>query len=337
MKPMISKGQKVLAAIVIVLVILIIFYLIVALRTYRPDHQPIYGVTFSKKFAEHLKLDWQLAYLAMLDDLQIKYLRLPTYWEEIEPVNDQFDFSDIDWQLNEAHKRNVKVILVVGRRQPRWPECHDPDWVKGLTEKEIRQHVLQNIDKVISRYSNHPAIEIWQVENEPFLDFFGECENKISQKELQEEIDLVRSLDNRKILITDSGELGFWYPLIKMGDYFGTTLYRVTYNEYIGFWEYFFVPPSFYRVKAAILGSDLDRTFIAELQTEPWFPNGPLKSTLSDHYKTMDATKLKNNVAYAEKTGFARLYLWGVEWWYWLKTKMNDDSLWQAAKTIYQK
>jgi hypothetical protein len=29
--------------------------------------------------------------------------------------------------------------------------------------------------------------------------------------------------------------------------------------------------------------------------------------------------------------------LWGAEWWYWRKVKMNDPSLWNAAREEVQK
>jgi len=328
------KYKKTIAIIASIIVLLIIFYFSLAAKTYDPERETKFGVTFSKIFAEYWGLDWRETYIAILDELKVKYIRIPTYWADIEPEQDQYDYDDIDWQVNEANKRGVKVILVVGRRQPRWPECHDPEWLSSLSSAEAKERVLENIETTVNRYKNNSAVEIWQVENEAFLDFFGECP-KIKKKELQAEIDLVKSLDQRPILMTDSGELSTWYPLGLMGDYFGTTLYRTTYNKYIGFWEYWFVPPSFYRVKAAALGRQPDQMFIAELQAEPWFKGDPLSATLSEHFKIMDAEKLKANADYARQANVARVYFWGVEWWYWAKAKHGDSSMWEAAKEYF--
>ncbi|HDQ23175.1 MAG TPA: hypothetical protein ENN28_04405 [Candidatus Uhrbacteria bacterium] len=316
------------------IIVLIIGYLILASRSYNPNRQIKYGVTFSKKFALQLGLDWRESYLSVLDDLQVKYLRLPAYWEDIEPEEGQYFFEDIDWQISEAEKRDVRVILVVGRRQPRWPECHDPKWVDYVTKTDARKSVLKNIEIVVNRYKNSPALEIWQVENEPFLDFFGRCPH-LTKKELQEEVDLVKSLDRRKILITDSGELSTWHPAIKMGDLFGTTVYRVTHNKYIGYWRYFFIPASYYRVKAAFWGRPIETTYVAELQAEPWFPNGPLDTSLDQHYRSMDIDQLIKNAEYARKSNLERAYFWGVEWWYWLKKNHSDDSIWNEAKKYF--
>jgi hypothetical protein len=330
-----SKMLKILAKIIIIILIFLAVYINLAFLSYNKDRKTEIGITYSKKFAEYMGLNWQEAYLAALDDLQIKFLRLPTYWDNIEPQKDQYNFADIDWQINEARIRDIKVILVIGRRQPRWPECHDPVWAKELTVEAQRAKVLQNIQLIIERYKDNPAVEIWQVENEPFLDFFGECP-KITKKELKEEIAFVRSLDDRPILITDSGELSIWYPAIKAGDLFGSTLYRITYNKYIGFWKYFFVPPSYYRVKAFIWGRSIETTYIAELQAEPWFPLGPIEIPVEDHYETMNKDLLLKNAEYAQETNLGRVYFWGVEWWYWLKVKHGDASLWQTAQEIFK-
>lgn len=329
-----SKSKKIAAIILGIIILICVIYVLLAVLSYDNKRETVYGVTFSKQFAEHLGLDWKDTYTAMLRDLNVKYIRIPTYWEDIEPNQDEYNFVDIDWQLEHARLNNVKVILVLGRRQPRWPECHDPVWVKNLSPPAQREKVLNNIELVINRYKNNPAIEIWQVENEPFLDFFGECP-KIKKSELTEEIVLVKALDDRPVLITDSGELSAWYPTIKVGDLFGTTLYRITYNKYIGYMRYFFIMPSYYRIKAFVWGRNLETAFVAELQAEPWFPDGPLKMPIDQHYKTMNANLLQEHAEYARKTNFGRVYFWGIEWWYWLKVKHGDNSLWEAAKQYF--
>ena len=45
----------------------------------------VYGVTFSLPYArDTLGLDWQKAYLAVLDDLKVGHIRIPAYWTELE-------------------------------------------------------------------------------------------------------------------------------------------------------------------------------------------------------------------------------------------------------------
>ena len=325
-----------------ILIIIFIFalsfflaYYFLAQQSYNPNKKMVYGVTFTKSFAKYLDLNWQQAYLSILDDLQVRYLRISIYWDEIEPEKDLYNFKDIDWQVSEAEKKDAHLILVVGRRQPRWPECHDPVWVQGVDYKEVRTKILKNIELIVNRYKNSKAVELWQVENEPFLNFFGRCP-KISKEELKEEVNLVKSLDKRKVMVTDSGELSTWYPSIKIGDVFGTTMYRTTYNKYLGYWHYFFMPASYYRIKAYLWHKPQEAMYIAELQAEPWFPDGPKESSLAEQYKTMNATQLIKNAEYANTTNFYRAYFWGVEWWYWLKTAQKDSSVWEAARQYFK-
>src|SRR3990167_1992502 len=101
-----------------------------------------WGVTFSDKYARDLELDWHKTYLAMLDDLRVTNVRLIAYWDEIEKAPDVFTYDDLDWQVAEANKRGVKIILVVGRRTPRWPECHDPSWLKPLAPLAVQEQQL---------------------------------------------------------------------------------------------------------------------------------------------------------------------------------------------------
>ncbi len=330
-----KKTKIVLKIIFFAIVIGAIVYYVLAAYTYNSNKKIVYGVTFSKKFANQMNLDWEKTYTAILDDLKVRYLRIPTYWDEIQPEKDIYNFNDIDWQLNEAVKRDVRVAIVVGRRQPRWPECHDPAWAKGMDEKILRPIILDNIKKVVERYKNNKAVEFWQVENEPFLDFFGEC-TKMTKKDVQEEVDLVKSLDSRKVMLTDSGELSTWFPLIKMGDLFGTTLYRVTWNNYIGYWRYYVLFPSYYRIKAYLWGKPQEAMYVAELQAEPWFPHDPPNTPLDQQFKSMNAKMLVDNAEFANKTNFFRAYFWGVEWWYWLKTVKNDNSVWEAARKYFK-
>ena len=156
------------------LVVLALLGQLIFNRVYNFPKQVEYGVSFSPKYAKYLQLDWKKIYLAMLDEANIKLLRLPTYWDEIEATASADNFSDTDFMLDEAGKKNAKVLLVLGVRQPRWPECHIPKWAKELSVAQRKQKILQFIRKVLERYEDKNQIFAWQVENEPFLRFFGE-------------------------------------------------------------------------------------------------------------------------------------------------------------------
>lgn len=298
-------------------------------KFYPYPRQIKYGVTFSPRYARYLKLDWQKTYLMALDDLQIRHFRIPGYWDILEQNKGKYDFTETDYVLNEASKRGAKIVLVLGMRQPRWPECHIPSWAKGLTLEERRQQVLQFIQQVVERYKNHPVIEAWQVENEPFLQFFGEGCDPADANFLQVEVNLVKNLSSKPVIVTDSGELGLWNVPMQLSDVFGTTLYRDVYNPVMGYFTYP-VLPYFYNLHSQIIkkifAPNNKKTIVIELQAEPWFGSGE-PSQLS-------VSKMQYYVKFAQQTGFDEIYLWGVEWWYYMAAKGHPEYL-NYAKTLY--
>lgn len=292
-----------------------------------------FGITFSKKFCDELGLNWKDTYQAALDDLKAKYIRLPAYWDEIEKNENQYSFEDLDYMVNEATARDAKLIITMGRRQPRWPECHSPAWVNKKSLSEAQAHILKLIEETVVRYKDNSNILYWQVENEAFLSTFGVCP-PLDQEFLEKEVALVRSLDSRKIIITGSGELSSWKEEGRLGDIFGTTMYRVVYNDWFGFIRYPF-PSVFYRLKAKWAGITDDRAMIIELQTEPWVPEGKMVYLSQDDIdKSMSTDQFKANLQYSMDVGFRQVYTWGVEWWYWQKLYGNPEY-WEIAKNIY--
>lgn len=306
-------------------------------RNFGKEISHIYGVSFSKKYAEELELDWKKTYLAILDDLNVSHLRLAAYWDEIEPVQNTYDFAWLDWQIEQASTRNRKIVLAIGRRLPRWPECHDPDWLGALTEQKQQEKLFAYLEKIVNRYKNEPTVIAWQVENEPLFDYFGICP-KSNIELLRQEVEEVRKLDDRPIIITDSGELNEWRRAATSGDILGITMYRIVWNPYLGFWDYFFVPPSAYTYKArfAVPGSKNENAVIvSELQMEPWTLGKKMTElTFEEQRQSFDVDQFKKNVAYFEKTGFTQAYLWGAEYWYWLYEK-GESELWSQAKKLW--
>ena len=204
-----KQKKKRLIKLVYFLIIATVFIYVVFKLDFTPKQEVAQGVTFSIKYAKELELDWRQTYLAILDDLKVNHIRLIAYWDDIETVRDKFDYSDLDWQVAEADKRGVNIMLAVGRRMPRWPECHDPEWLEDLAPEAIKVHQLEFLRATILRYKNFASIKSWQVENEPLFALFGECPLP-NKNFLKQEVDLVRGLDSRPVVVTDSGELSHW-------------------------------------------------------------------------------------------------------------------------------
>jgi len=299
----------------------------------------IWGVNFSQKHTQNFGLNWQETYLALLDDLKVKNIKLITHWDLIEPREGEYNFNDLDWQIKTAEEKGVKILLVIGMKTGRWPECHIPNWAKNFSKEEQQEELLNLVKQFVLRYRDSAAIWAWQVENEPFFPF-GECP-WTDKKFLKKEINLVKSLDNknRPIVISDSGEGSFWITAAKLGDIVGVTMYKKVWFRQLGIYVYYPLPPTFYWRKAEYIEKIFNKkVIVVELQAEPWGPKLLYDSPLKEQEKTMDLEKFRYNIEFAKKTGFDKFYLWGVEWWYWLKKNFPDyeDALiWEEAKTLF--
>jgi hypothetical protein len=308
--------------VITIIVVLAVLFLNLKMKNFRRQQKNmIYGVSFNSEYAGYLGLDAKKVFTKILDEWNFRYIRLSAQWDLIEKTRGKYDWQDLDWQMNTAKSRKAKVMLAVGQKTPRWPECHNPSWVSSSAEQK-KAEIENFIQIVVERYKNNSALEIWQVENEPFLQF-GTCP-KLSMTDLRDEIDLVKKLDPiHPIITSDSGELSLWHKAANVTDLFGTTLYRVVWNKYVGYWSYDWVFPAFvYRAKLWFNNRDINTAYITELQAESWIPSKSLmENSLAEQYKSMSLDRLKKNIEFADKTGMPRAYLWGGEWWYWLESK----------------
>lgn len=311
-----------------------------ALPAIRYGRPIIWGVTFSSKFAEQLSLDWRETYGAIMDELKPKKIRLIAYWDRIENYEGRFDFSELDFQLAWARAKNSEVVLALGMKTPRWPECHIPEWArdKNIAEREAKLRAYMRA--VIERYKNNQEIKMWQVENEPYL-LFGDCPER-EDNFLEQEIYLVKSIDqSRPILVTDGGEFGIWIGAARKGDVFGATMYRKVYPKFIGpvfgTVEYP-LGPEYFRLKEKItrvIAGDFKKEFIViELQAEPWGHAEINKLSYQEQIELFSPEYFAETINYAKNTGFEEYYLWGAEWWYLLKNRQNDSRYFDLARAL---
>ena len=331
----------------IIFLVLIIF--IVGLGLYlftgkgKPAEKLDWGLTFSKRYAIDLDLDWQKTFLSIINDLKVKKIRLIAYWDEIEKVEGEYDFQDLDWQINEVEKNGGEIVLAVGRRLPRWPECFESEWIKEWPEDKKQEQILKFIKEIVSRYKNRNSIKIWQVENEPFLVIFGRCP-LLDRKFLQKEIDLVKYLDSSKnsgqerpIMLTESGEFSTWIGAARRADILGTSLYQKVHNKIFGYVKYP-IPPSFYIQKSNLIKLlfGVKEIIAVEVQAEPWGDKATTDLTQEEQDITMSFEQFNNMLEYTRQAGFEKGYLWGVEWWYW-KAQNGDNRFLDRAKELFKK
>lgn len=299
------------------------------------------GATFIPRYARYFELDPKETMQAMIDDLGIKYFRLVSYWDDIEPTPGEYNFEELDWQFEKVSQAGGTVSLAIGLRQPRWPECHMPGWAASKAKIEWSRDLKTFMGKVIDRYGDHPALESYQLENEFFMTVFGICPDH-SRDRLIDEYNFVKAKDPDTPVIISRSNNWLGIPIGEpRADQFAISVYKRVWDKTFTkrYFEYP-LPAWFYATLAGAGEIATGRDMIVhELQAEAWLPEGyAMPSAPEDElYKSLNPERLRDRIAYGEATGMRTITLWGVEWWYHMKEKRDAPELWNAAKDELEK
>jgi hypothetical protein len=304
------------------------------------DKPLVLGTSFIPAYAESLGLDAKETMDALIDELGIRHFRLTSYWSQLEPADGRYDFSLLDWQFEKAEQANATVTLSLGLRQPRWPECHMPDWARELPDGEWQQRLNDFIAATVERYKDSPALRSYQLENEFFLEAFGICHD-FDRERLISEYQLVKSLDPETPVIISRSNNALGIPLGEpKPDEYAISIYKRVWDGKTGRYLEYPFPPWYYGFLAGlqkiVQGRDM---IIHELQAEAWPPHGrPIaETTLEEQNKSINAERLRDRFQYGIDTGMREIYLWGAEYWLYRKQILNDPSLWDVAKTQFHR
>jgi hypothetical protein len=212
-----------------------------------------------------------------------------------------------------------------------------PVWAQELRDNVQWYQPLEDfIAATVNRYKSSPALESYQLENEFFLKAFGICYD-FNRDRLVSEYNLVKRLDPTRPLIVSMSNNAIGTPIgDPTPDQWAISVYKRVWDKTITrrYFEYP-IPAWYYAFLAG--WTELTRgrpVFIHELQTEAWTPEkygGTKETPVQEQYKSMNAEMLKDRFAYGEATGMRSFYVWGVEWWYWLKVKKNEPAIWNTA------
>ncbi|HEY1645073.1 MAG TPA: hypothetical protein VGF75_01665 [Candidatus Saccharimonadales bacterium] len=326
---------------IFILVIVGTMYGIARWYIYTQESTPLQlGVSFIPDYAESLGLNPQQTMKALID-IGVKQFRLVSYWNDMEPEPGVYNFSTLDWEMSYAEQAHAKVILVVGLRQPRWPECFAPSWAANEPQSVWQPQLETFMSKVVERYKNNPALQSWQLENEYFLKGFGICSN-YSRSRLVSEFNLVSKDDpNHPIIIGRSNNaIGFPVGQPQPTNEFSVSVYKRVWDGGVThrYLEYPY-PAWYYAFLAGFEKIFLHKNMIiGELQAEAWPPHGQTitSTSLAEQNKSINATRLINRFKYGEATGMRDIVLWGAEYWYYRDVKLHDPSLWNVAKQEFK-
>ena len=323
---------------------------------------PDMGFTFSQRQAGYLDLSWQQAFQAAMD-LDPNLVRLGAYWDDIEPSPGQFDFSTLDWLLDNTPSQS-SVLLTVGMKAPRWPEYFLPKWLQRevkvpsggdiASDPQVRQATLDYIRAVVEHVKDRPNLKYWQVENEP-LDPSGPRRWTIDAGFLAQEVALVRSLDPARPIVgnifVDASPLTALpsqrdalesraRTILGMVDVLGLDLYtvrptvvgslRLSFSWPAWIWE-----PRVLDLRDIAQGAG-KQIWISEAQAEPWLPARLVDNSASSNGKASPALT-SNTVERLQADGFNTILFWGVEYWYMRDTRYQDNAWWSHMLRFFTK
>lgn len=305
------------------------------------------GTTFSQLQCHYMGLDYREVFRQVCS-LGFNRIRLCSYWHEIEPAEGEFDFTTLDWLLDESQRHGIEVVLTVGMKAPRWPEFHFPAWLHARQDtttnraavdfnRAIADRALNFTQAVVNHVREAPNLKYWQVENEPFTRLDITAGRYLSYEFVRQETALVRSLalPTQKLVITTAISLPAanlteddraFQESVKMADAVGINVYtKVPAGNSLFYLQP--QPPYWQRLKEwqISLASNEKEDWIAEAQAEPWEPN-QLVAMAKSEYPSCTPRRTSNLVNSLTDLGYSTVMLWGCEYWYW--HKQNDRNLW---------
>ena len=191
---------------------------------------PLVGFSFSPLASEQARSDPRADLAELLDATHADVVRLPVYWELVQPTPDRLDFSSVDELLdvivehNQTSSNQVRVVLTVGARNFLFPELHQPAWA-GPREQPYIDAVQSGtaygtyFDASITRYRSSPLLYAWQVENEPLDKVVNAYTgyDVISDNRLAWEVAEVHRLDpGRRVVITSFNALNSTLDIVQV-------------------------------------------------------------------------------------------------------------------------
>lgn len=178
---------------------------------------PLAGFSFSPETSLLEGRDPAIDLSRLLEATDPDLVRLPIYWEVVEPTPKQLDFTSIDSLLAVVTQHNLtapnptRVVLTVGARNFLFPELHEPDWAGPrqqpyLNQAQATAAYRKYFIASVKRYRKSPLLYAWQVENEPLDDVVNDFTglDQITPSQLSWEVAEVHLLDTQHQAVVTS-------------------------------------------------------------------------------------------------------------------------------------
>jgi hypothetical protein len=338
--------------------VLLVVYLVIEHQWYTtaPEGNPEFGVNFSCKRAEFFGQDCITALETVLDGLGVRLVRLSVYWSDVEDRPGTYDWRSIDGQLDVILARGARAVVSIGAKAQRYPEYWFPTWLRlsanippdVMPEDHplVHQYLFPYLEAATRHVGAHPAVEAIQVENEPFVHFKGHANGWRFRKEfVARELETVRAADGgvHRLVLSHASWLRrdvTWKWMLDQADVVGQSVYT---KRQRGPWRWLYIFP--YRIgpftpylpgQAREAGRRNKELWIAELQAEPYErPDVDVRTQPLPAIPSFSVRWLHDNLRLARRSGATRVYVWGVEWWLYLRDTRGDGELWELGKTLW--
>jgi hypothetical protein len=314
---------------------------------------PLAGFSFSPLASMQAGRDPAADLAQLLDTTEPDLVRLPIYWELVQPSRNTLDFESVDLLIAVVERHNAgssvqtRVVLTVGARNFFFPELHAPTWagertqpVLGDAQEDASYHAY--FDASIARYRSLPTLYAWQVENEPFDKVLNEytVDDRVADAQIAWEVDEVHRLDaGHQVAVTSysafhpvldmiqryaplllpvvGGGSGHPTEAMSAGDVFGLDVYvdgpSVPYRDVTSI-----ALRSEWKAQALSFWADRahadgKQMWLAEMQAQPW-----------GEAETFTPSDLVTSAVDFRQAPLDVVLLWGVDTWL-------DDPAWMAA------
>ncbi len=259
---------------------------------------PLAGFSFSPITSQDAHRDPAQDLARLLDATNPDLVRLPIYWELVQPTPRTLDFSSVDSLLevvarhNATAERQTRVVLTIGARNFLYPELHQPAWAGERSQPQLAWEMAE----VHRLDPGHKAVTT-------------------TYNGMNTTVDLLELLAPQ--LVTHMGTVGHPEAALQVGDALGLDVYidgpsvplrDLTSVDLRSKWKQQTV--RFWADRAHAMGKDV---WLAEMQAQPWDSSG-----------TFAPEDLVESAIDYRQEPLQVVLMWGVETW------LNDPA-WMAA------
>jgi len=338
----------------------------------RPRGHTLLGFSFRPRQIEAFGLDARATLEALLiHDFDV--VRLPAYWNQIEPSVGKFDTKELDWQLEAIERARKRVIISVGAiKNFGYPEFFVPrhqlersltegSLVRSSTHAALLVAAMRFIQRVVERYRDRPSIVAWQLEHEAVDPLGVEHSWRLAVDFVQHELAALREADpSRPVMMngflptSSVVRLSQWWRTRDQGDSLAVATQLA---DIVGIDFYprhallalgartLYLDGGRLPWQRAVTRALVDdvrrrgkRLMVAEGQAEPWeavtLPPNPERGAM---FSCRPGDAIRNyNTAMAWSGHDAPLYaylFWGADYWI-LRDRSGDPSYLQAVARV---